>query len=148
MRHFGDNIAEEYGRGGDDGVVVALPPNGRPTMSDVVLDESVLEMLRGLSLPGESDVLRDVLEIYQRDLPVRLERLRVAVLAADAVAIERVTHSIKGSAGNIGARHLQEACRHVEDAAREKDMTRVGVALPDLEREAARVSAAIARLLE
>ncbi len=117
-------------------------------MNDVVLDESVLEMLRSLTVPGEPDVLREVLEIYQRDLPARLETLRAADLSADVSAIERVTHSMKGSAGNIGARRLQEACRHVEDAARDKDVARLRAGLPGLEHEAARVSAAIARLLE
>ncbi|MCC7124978.1 MAG: Hpt domain-containing protein [Acidobacteria bacterium] len=117
-------------------------------MDDVVLDESVLEMLRSLTVPGEPDVLREVLEIFQRDLPLRLDTVRAADAAGDVVTIERVTHSIKGSAGNIGARHLQAACRPVEEAAREKDMARVRAGLPDLEREAARVSVVIARLLE
>jgi len=116
-------------------------------MSDTPLDPSVLDMLRSLTSPGEPDVLREVLELYQEDMPRRLALLATAGETGDLQTLERTAHSIKGSAGNIGARALHEACAVVEQAARDQAIEPARAALPRLQTEAARVDAAIIALL-
>jgi HPt (histidine-containing phosphotransfer) domain-containing protein len=116
-------------------------------MSDGPLDPVVLDTLRKLTMPGEPDVLREVLQLFQEDVPGRLERLRQAVDEGDLVKAERAAHSIKGSAGNIGATALHDACRDVENAARAKNEERTRLGMDVLNGEASRVAAAVTSLL-
>jgi HPt (histidine-containing phosphotransfer) domain-containing protein len=112
-------------------------------VSDQPLDAAALDRLRQLNVPGEPDVLTEVLDLFCRDVPPRLSRLAAAADAGDMAAAERVAHSIKGSAANIGARALQEASRVVEDAARRGDIVGVQANVPAVHTELARVIGAI-----
>lgn len=71
-------------------------------MSDV-LDQAVLDVLRSLSAPDEPDVLTEVLQLFMVEVPPRLEKLRNAWAAGNIQEVHRSAHSLKGSAGNIGA---------------------------------------------
>ena len=83
-------------------------------MSGDVLDRTVIDMLRQLTPPGEPDVLVEVLTLFLNEFPSRLDKLRNAQASGDIQEVQRAAHSMKGSAGNIGARALFDACRHVE----------------------------------
>jgi len=116
-------------------------------MSDVpVLDSAVVSGLRELTPPGEPDVLADVLNIFLVEVPLRMDRLRNAWAAGDIEEVRRAAHSLKGSAGNIGARRLYEVCRQLE--AQGTSGARAGSALVDaLGVEFGKVEVEIRRLL-
>ena len=86
----------------------ALPPP---------VDTEVLEMLASLQEPGEPDLLVELVSLFLSDTPERLRALRVRPLASAPVA--RVAHSVKGSAGNLGATHLQDLASQLEQAGHE-----------------------------
>jgi HPt (histidine-containing phosphotransfer) domain-containing protein len=115
-------------------------------MSDEPLDAAVLDRLRQLTGPGEPDVLDEVLDIFRRDVPVRLLRLVQAAGGTDLDTVERMAHSIKGSAANIGACTLEQTSAMLEQAARRADPTAVAEAIPAVQAEMARVMEAIRRL--
>jgi len=83
-----------------------------------VLDPAVLNTLRQLTAPGEPDVLTDVLELFLDEVPPRIERLRNAWAAANIEEVHRMAHSLKGSAGNIGAHALYEICKQLDGIGR------------------------------
>lgn len=82
------------------------------------LDRSVLDSLRQLTPPGEPDVLNEVLTMFLADFPRRMDKLRNAFAAADIQEVHRSAHSLKGSAGNIGATALSAICRQLDDHAK------------------------------
>ena len=45
-----------------------------------------------------------------------LDTLRQAHARGDSAGVGRVAHTLKGSAANLGAFHLADACRRLEDA--------------------------------
>jgi len=83
----------------------ALPPP---------VDTEVLDMLASLQEPGEPDLLSELVSLFLRDTPERLQDLARHPLEAAPVA--RVAHAVKGSAGNLGAMHLQELASRLEQA--------------------------------
>ena len=83
------------------------------------VDPEVLEMLASLQEPGEPDLLAELLTLFLRDTPERLESLGDRPLDANHVA--RVAHAVKGSAGNLGAMVLQECASALEQAAHRGD---------------------------
>ena len=81
------------------------------------VDTEVLEMLASLQEPGEPDLLVELVSLFLSDTPERLRALRVRPLASAPVA--RVAHAVKGSAGTLGATHLQDLASQLEQAGHE-----------------------------
>ena len=79
------------------------------------IDSEVLEMLASLQEPGQPDLLIELVTLFLRDTPERLQDLLARPLDANHVA--RVAHAVKGSAGNLGAMALQECASALEQAA-------------------------------
>ena len=116
-------------------------------MDDPILDPGVLDSLRQLTPPGEPDVLAQVLTLFRDEAAGRLARLQAALATASAGDMHRAAHSLKGSAGNIGAPALMAACRRLDDQARAGDLTDADKLVDEVGRELRRVEAEIARLL-
>lgn len=112
-----------------------------------MLDPVVLESLRQLTAPGEPDVLAQVCQLFLEDAPARIETLRRAQAAGEAVGVQRAAHSLKGSAGNLGAKALLDVCRQLDDRARAGNLAGTADLVASLDVEYARVEAEIARLM-
>lgn len=117
------------------------------SVSEAAIDPVVVESLRQLTLPGEPDVLIQVLNLFLQEAPKRIQRLEAAWQSGDHVEVHRAAHSLKGSAGNIGARPMFAVCRDLDDQAQSGDLTRSADLVAALAREYARVEAEIQRLL-
>jgi HPt (histidine-containing phosphotransfer) domain-containing protein len=112
-----------------------------------VLDSKVLDRLRQLTAPGEPDVLVAVLHLFLQEVPRRLATLRAAWAAGDAAEVLKVAHSLKGSAGNVGAQALFSVCRQLDDAGRTGGLTGAQPLVDALDVEYARVEVEIRRVI-
>jgi HPt (histidine-containing phosphotransfer) domain-containing protein len=84
-------------------------------MSDMpVVDDGALERLVRL---GGPTLLREMIELYLTHGSERIAALDAGLAADDARAVQRAVHSLKSSAGNLGARRLQHTAEAVEAAA-------------------------------
>jgi HPt (histidine-containing phosphotransfer) domain-containing protein len=90
---------------------------------DDVLDSRALTALRDLQNEGEPDVLAGMIADYLRDTPPRLAALHEALARADAEAVRREAHGIKGSSGYLGAVEMTRLCTELEGQARAGDLT-------------------------
>lgn len=111
------------------------------------LDPAVIASLRELTPPGEPDVLKEVLQLFLEDVPGRISRLRQAWQAGNAVDLQRAAHSLKGSAGNIGATDMLAVCRKLDERGKSGDLTDMDGLMASLDAEYARVEAEIAPLI-
>jgi HPt (histidine-containing phosphotransfer) domain-containing protein len=112
-----------------------------------VLDPDVVGRLRQLTPPGEPDVLTEILRLFLDDVPRRIETLRAATAAGDAIAVQRAAHSLKGSSGNIGARALYDVCRKLDDTAKAGNLVRLQPLVDALADEYTKVETEIRSLL-
>jgi HPt (histidine-containing phosphotransfer) domain-containing protein len=117
------------------------------SMSDV-LDPAVIETLRQLTSPGEPDVLDEVLKIFLQEAPLRIERLRTFLAAGNIQEVQRAAHSLKGSAGNIGASRLHELCRQVDEKGRAGELAGLTPLVDNLATEFGKVEVEIHRLMK
>jgi HPt (histidine-containing phosphotransfer) domain-containing protein len=115
-------------------------------MADV-LDPAVIESLRQLTPPGEPDVLKEVLSIFLQEVPPRIDRLRTFWAAGNIKELQRAAHSLKGSAGNIGARDLHDISRQIDDQARTGDLSGLAPLVDALAAEFGKVEVEIRRLI-
>lgn len=79
--------------------------------ADQHLDIEALDELKQIM----GDEFSLLIDTFINDSIVRLETIKEAVVAEDPEAIRRTAHSFKGSAGNMGARHLTDLCRRLEE---------------------------------
>jgi len=119
-------------------------------MSDAIaetcepLDKSVIESLRELSDDG--DLIAELFQLFQTDTPPRLDAIDAAIGAADARALHRAAHTLKGSAGGLGATRIQAMCVALEQAGKQGTTEGTAHLAADLRREYARVVRAIEEL--
>jgi HPt (histidine-containing phosphotransfer) domain-containing protein len=67
---------------------------------------------------GRSAFLADLIECFLTDTGERLQILRQAVSAADFPTLSKQFHTLKGSAGSIGAYDVAGLCREAEEQVR------------------------------
>ena len=77
------------------------------SVSDLTLD-TVLDTMARLST-GDAEILLAVAQSTRTELPKLVERLREAIVAQDALAVQARAHSIKGTVANCGADGLRQA---------------------------------------
>src|SRR5205085_3641972 len=116
-------------------------PQTGPGAPDEAVDARALAALRDLHGEGRPDLLAELSAIYLRDTPTRLAALHDAVARADAEALRRAAHSLKGSSSQIGAVQIVRLCTDLEHQARIADLTGASETLRRLDKAFDRVHA-------
>jgi HPt (histidine-containing phosphotransfer) domain-containing protein len=82
---------------------------------------------------GGDTLVGKMVELFLKNAPERLEEVREGLEGRDAHRAERGAHSLKSSAGNMGAERLRILCQLTENAAEDEDLDRVRELFPHLE---------------
>jgi len=83
------------------------------------IDRKALERMEEWGGPG---MPRKMIDLFMTHTPERLAQLREGIARKDPEVAETGAHSLKSSAGNVGATRLQELCQKAELMAEEKDL--------------------------
>ena len=88
-------------------------------MHDAVLNLDTIQNLK--TIMGEE--FPELVSIYLRDSCARLETFQAALAAQDFESLGFAAHSLKGSSANIGAMHLAEIAKCLEQSAKSCNLT-------------------------
>lgn len=102
-----------------------------------------LDWQRADSSFGDRELFLACLQHFEQDLKEELERLAVAVEAADYGAAQEQAHSLKGALLYLHAGSAAEAARQLQGAAKRGDAAALATELERLNRELARLREAI-----
>ena len=83
-----------------------------------LLDDAVLAPLR----TKYPDLLVRIITTYLTHTPALLGELTTAAAEGDCVGMSRAAHSLKSSSANVGAVHLSDHCRALEETANANDV--------------------------
>jgi PAS domain S-box-containing protein len=108
-----------------------------------ILDPRVLAELRELREPDMPDPLAELIDLFLKDAPSRLQKVRTAIEQNDANALCAAAHSLKGSASNLGARRMAEICMNLEKQGRAGSLTDAPDLLRSVEEEFVKVEIAL-----
>lgn len=98
--------------------------------------EAPVDMTGILALSGNSlELVKEIVEVFLGDCPLRMERLRKAVSAKDVEEIESSAHSMKGALSNFGENAAYLAALDIERSGRAKDLKEIKRLMPELELE-------------
>ena len=121
----------------------SIPAPAARRKEGAAIDLSMLDQLRSIQRPGEPDIVVEVIELFLRDAPDRLKALRAAAAANDLAAASRAAHTIKGSAGHLGAKTLATLSGRIEDKAKQGAKIDLAFAVQAVEEELAGVEVAL-----
>lgn len=96
---------------------------------------------------GGEDLLRDLVALFFEHAPARLETAQQAWVANDSSALAFAAHSLRSSAGQLGAAALQRSCERIESLAETGNMTEAGVELAHASTELAYATSRLGELL-
>ena len=119
---------------------MALRPEGD------VLDAQTLEGLRLLEESTGTSLLADLTRTFRDDAPKRIAVLREALRAGDAGSVAIGAHSLRGSAGALGAMRLHATATQLEEAAERGALESCAALIELLEADTARAIDALERV--
>jgi PAS domain S-box-containing protein len=103
------------------------------------LDRTIINGLKELREPGQPDPLRELVELFLKDALPRLQQMEAAAAAGDLPKLAAATHTLKGSASNLGARRLSSLCAALEKQSRAGDASQSTTTLTEVTAEFAKV---------
>ena len=83
------------------------------------IDPAALDRLRRV---GQDKLVKQMIEIYLDYAPKMLRNALAGEQAGDCQAIELAVHSLKSSAGHVGANAVHDLARRLEPLARNKEL--------------------------
>ena len=126
-----------------------LQPPLPPAVSDAAgpaTDAVVFDPDRALArLEGDRQLLRELIAIFRADRPRLLAAIRKAASAADAEALYRGAHALKGTLGTFDAPLAFRAAERLEHAARAGDLSGAAGLVAELATELARLTRVLGR---
>ncbi len=109
----------------------ASRPDDRSAHELAVFDrEAMLERL-----DGDEELCREMIEIFDGDLPIQLSTLHRALHERDLQSALHRVHTIKGAAANIEARLLRSTALQIERCLHNGDLEKACTLFPELENE-------------
>jgi HPt (histidine-containing phosphotransfer) domain-containing protein/AmiR/NasT family two-component response regulator len=90
-----------------------------------LLDLEVVQSLKELGGPEDPGLFAELVEMFLRDTPPRIQAMLEASSNGDPMALARVAHSMKSSCGNLGAMSLAQLCQAIEAGGRQGDLEAV-----------------------
>jgi HPt (histidine-containing phosphotransfer) domain-containing protein len=115
-------------------------------MKDLPLLES--RAMERLEEWGGPPMQRKMIEIFLVHTPNRMEQIREGLNHSEPSAVEAGAHTLKSSAGNLGAIRLQGLCEKIERIAEGRDLGDADNWLPDLEAVYSATCRELEKLLE
>jgi CheY-like chemotaxis protein len=99
------------------------------------IDHSALDQLRELQEDEEDDLVRELIEIFIADAPGYIDGISTAIESANAHALERAAHTLKGSSASLGAHQLAAVCLEMEKLGRSGSLEGARELLATIRRE-------------
>jgi HPt (histidine-containing phosphotransfer) domain-containing protein len=90
-------------------------------------------------LGGDEEFLQELCQIFLKESPKLMEKLREAISVSDGEAVMRAAHSLRGELGYLGAAGALQAAQELEDMGQNNDLFRAYAALAALEGEMTRL---------
>jgi two-component system sensor histidine kinase/response regulator len=120
------------------------PTLGIPASSvTATLDLKIIDSLRELREPGQPDPMAELVDLFLEDAPQRLNKMRLAHGQGDVEILKSMTHTLKGSASNLGARRLAALCADLERQCGTGNLAESAGLLEKIDREYAQVKTAL-----
>ena len=112
------------------------------------INMAVIDELLSLTDEGDASLLTDLIQMFLEDAPIKLNSIKTGFAKRDMHQVEKAAHSMKGSAGNLGATAVQDLCDQLQNACRLANPEKIAGLVTQLEAPFAQVLRDLRTLLE
>jgi two-component system, sensor histidine kinase and response regulator len=127
----------------------AVPPRSSPPELDVLTDLPGIDVPLGLKrVAGNRKLYAKLLRDFHKDYRAAVRNIQEAIDGRRDEEALRLSHTLKGVAGNLGAMELYAAAEEVEAALKTSDKEKASACLPGVERRLATVISGLAGLAQ
>ena len=95
------------------------------------INEDTIDELKELM---EDDFL-ELIESFVNDIQLKITQIREAIEECNCENLRQKSHSLKGSARNIGAENMSDLCQKLEKAGKDHNLEDVHSIFSELEQE-------------
>ncbi len=88
----------------------------------LILDRAVLDELRKLDTGTGPSIVTELIQIMLIEIPKHAIAMRAHMTSSDFKAMKALAHSLKSSAGNLGALRLSAVCHAIESESDSKKL--------------------------
>ncbi len=96
---------------------------------------------------GDREFLEELVDIFLTDAEQRVEELKAAFSSGETDAVSRTAHKLKGSSANMGAVHLTNIARDMENLGKAESLHSAQELLEPLQAELIRVRRTLQNML-
>jgi HPt (histidine-containing phosphotransfer) domain-containing protein len=109
------------------------------TASGDDVDMSVLTGFAEAQCEGDPDLIVELIDLYLDEFPLQLSAIKDCSMKADAIALKRAAHTLKGSSSNLGVNGVAELCGELELTDLSLSFQQANVLIDRMEQTFARV---------
>jgi len=95
------------------------------------------------SIEGNRDLLREIVQMFIEQYPRLLEQIHQALSSSDGKALAAAAHTLRSSAGQVGAHEALDGARRLEEIGERESLAKAPEVLVKLEEELVRVKSAL-----
>lgn len=99
-----------------------------------LIDHTKLDAVKELAEPGDADgFFRDLVELFFTRVPILIHEMQAANSEGDPVGVSKSAHTLKGTAGNLGALRVMKLAEKIEYSGRAGDLSPISHLLGEIE---------------
>jgi len=99
-------------------------------------DQEAFDFSRAMAVvDGDMELLREIASLFLDDCHQKIDQIREGIRAGDAGIVEAAAHSLKGAAGSIGAKQLEQRFLQLEMVGKAGIPQESEIDLAELEQE-------------
>ncbi|RYZ60330.1 MAG: Hpt domain-containing protein [Proteobacteria bacterium] len=99
-----------------------------------LIDHEKLDAVKELAEPGDADgFFRDLVELFFSRVPILIGEMVDANAKGDPVAVSKSAHTLKGTAGNLGAIRVMKLAESLETLGRSGSLDTMSQLLSEIE---------------
>jgi two-component system sensor histidine kinase/response regulator len=103
-----------------------IKPQIRPPVEDQlaedyldILDQNALDNIRQLQTDTDSNLLKELIDLFLSESPKLINTIEQAIQTKDAKAIQFAAHRLKGSSAYLGVIRVCSLCSEIEEQSRD-----------------------------
>jgi HPt (histidine-containing phosphotransfer) domain-containing protein len=124
-----------------DGTIDASANNSPPNSGNLGHTLDLVEALA--SIEGNRDLLREIVQMFMGQYPKLLEQIHRALSSSDGKALTAAAHTLRSSAGQVGAHEALNGARRLEEIGERGSLAEAPAVLARLEEELVRVKSSL-----
>lgn len=107
-----------------------------------LIDERKIKSIKALG-DGDDGFFHELTDLFFERVPVLLAEIKSSLAEKDAYKLERSSHALKGTSGNLGVIRMMKICEYLEGQGRDKALDGLEYLVEDLHRIYPDIEAAV-----